>query len=105
LDFKIKSDEIWYFHDGNTVKLFCLEGKNIISQKLGLNPENDESPQILKRKETFFGAKSEGEYNYSLVSCSVSPGFDFSDFELLSEEKFVSEYRNPEEFADMLSRT
>jgi len=32
------------------------------------------------------------DYNYSLVGCTVSPGFDFSDFELASRAQCLQQY-------------
>ncbi len=89
---KIQSDEIWHFYMGDPLELYVInrEGKLTI-QKLGLDLNNDEKPQIMIKKDCWFAAKISGE-DYTLVGCSVSPGFDFNDFMLAKREKLVDEY-------------
>lgn len=82
---RIKSDEIWYFHDGGAVfvhvlhpngryELICL-GKN-----LGANQQL----QACVPAGSWFAAECDvtDEIGFALVSCAVAPGFDFSDFEM-----------------------
>lgn len=78
---KIKSDEIWHFHVGNSLKLYMIspEGELII-KKLGLDLDNDEYPQVVVPHGYYFAAKTEGEF--TLCACTVAPGFDFHDFEM-----------------------
>jgi uncharacterized protein len=38
-----------------------------------------------------------------LVSCVVSPGFDFKDFELFSHEQLLKDFPNEEEIIDLLT--
>lgn len=80
---RIKSDEIWYFHDGQSLEIIELdiEGNEIITL-LGKNISRGERLQHVVPANTWFGARLAEGSEYCLVGCQVSPGFDFRDFEL-----------------------
>jgi uncharacterized protein len=80
---RIKSDEIWYFHDGQTLEILeWNEQDDIRIIRLGKNIENGEVLQHVVPANTWFGARLPEGSEFCLVGCSVSPGFDFTDFEL-----------------------
>jgi predicted cupin superfamily sugar epimerase len=80
---RIKSDEIWYFHDGQSLEIleWNKEGKVHIT-RLGNDVSRGEVLQHVVPANTWFGARLPEESDYCLVGCAVSPGFDFTDFEL-----------------------
>jgi len=80
---RIKSDEIWYHHDGGTLHIIELDanGKEIIT-KLGKNIAKGEVLQHVVKAGTWFGARLPEETEFVLAGCQVSPGFDFRDFEM-----------------------
>lgn len=80
---RIKQDEIWHFYDGATIHLHMIskEGKYSF-QKIGTNFEQDETPQYVVKGGTWFAAEVIEQNSYALIGCTVSPGFDFEDFEL-----------------------
>jgi predicted cupin superfamily sugar epimerase len=80
---RIKSDELWYFHDGQTLEIIELdeEGNEKIT-KLGKNLLKGETLQHVVPAGTWFGARLATDSEFCLVGCQVSPGFDFRDFEL-----------------------
>ena len=80
---RIKSDEIWYFHDGQTLEIIEVdsEGKEMVT-RLGKDLANGEVLQHVVPANTWFGARLAPESEFCLVGCQVSPGFDFKDFEL-----------------------
>lgn len=83
---RIKSDEIWHFHDGWALSVHTLdEVKGHQIQKVGLDLSKGEKPHFLVPANTIFGSSLDAENAYSLVSCVVLPGFDFADFELFTE--------------------
>jgi uncharacterized protein len=84
---RIKSDEMWYFHAGSALSVHTLSKENGHQiHKVGLNLEKGETPQLLVPANTIFGSSLDEENAFSLVSCTVSPGFDFADFELFTAE-------------------
>ena len=89
---RLNSDEIWYYHSGSSMVLYIIgvDGK-LRQEKLGLDIEHGEQPQILAKKGEIFGALMEGT-GYSLVSCMVSPEFRYEDFEILERSVLVEKY-------------
>lgn len=91
---RIKSDEIWYFHEGANLSIHTLDDNGHNIHKLGLYSEGGFLPQILIPKNTIFGATLDQKDTYVLVSCSVAPGFDFEDFELMEKSELLSKFPN-----------
>jgi predicted cupin superfamily sugar epimerase len=87
---RIKSDEIWFFHEGNNLSIHTLNQNGHVIHKLGLHSEDGFLPQILIPKNTIFGAELNDENSYVLVSCTVAPGFDFQDFELMEQSELLN---------------
>ena len=76
----LRSDETWYFHSGNPLELHSFSDGEYESAKLGCRLTIGEVPQVTLPAGTVFGANPTGNEEWSLVSCSVSPGFDDADF-------------------------
>lgn len=89
---RIKSDELWYFHAGSSLTIYCLKDTGHTEIIIGSNPERGESFQAVIPANTWFGAKVNQPDSYTLVSCSVAPGFDFNDFELAERKKLLTSY-------------
>lgn len=88
---KIKSDELWHFYDGDPISIHVIDEEgNLTTHKLGLSPENDILPQVTIFANQWFAAESMGDY--SLVGCTVSPGFDFDDFEIADIDTLKNSY-------------
>lgn len=76
---RVFHDEIWNFYGGAPLKLIEFDGNKINEIIIG---ENDYFRVI--KGGIFQAAESTGEY--TLVGCSVAPGFDFKDFSFLTDE-------------------
>lgn len=100
---RLKSDEIWYYHDGQplTIAVIDKEG-NYSSHQLGLNFEAGERPQILVPAGSIFGSYT--EKGYSLVSCMVSYGFEYRDFELFKRSELITAFPQHEKIIRKLTR-
>ena len=102
---RIKSDEIWYYHGGSPLIVHSIdENGNYITQKVGINLKNNEIPQYLVPKNTIFGSTVLEENSFSLVSCSVSPGFDFNDFELFKRDDLMGQFPEHTEIISRLTQ-
>ena len=78
-------DEILHIYDGDPLKIYMSKDKKEISTVLlGKNINNKEYLHYIVKSETWFGMKSTG--SWSLIGCSVSPAFDYKDFELASKD-------------------
>lgn len=101
---RLTHDELWYYHDGDAITIHCIEenGK-YYAQKLGRNIENGEVFQFKVPKGTIFASEVNVKDSFCLVSCVVSPGFDYHDFELLKREELLKAYPNYAEIIKRLS--
>lgn len=89
---RIQSDELWFFHQGQPMEINIIHDSQLITIHLGNDLENGEVPQAIIPANCWFAASVKNATGYSLVSCTVAPGFDFSDFELANREGLVQQY-------------
>jgi predicted cupin superfamily sugar epimerase len=88
---RIRQDEMWHFYDGSPLKLHVIsETGKYSTQILGRNLDNGELPQIVISGGNWFAATVVDADSYTLTGCTVSPGFDFTDFELAHREELIS---------------
>lgn len=89
---RIKSDELWFWHEGSSLSIHLLGENGHEILKLGPVGEAETFPQHLVGTNTIFGSSVDQPDSYSLVSCVVAPGFDFRDFELFSFKTLILQF-------------
>lgn len=90
---KINQDEIWHFYDGSPIKIHMISEIGAYSNVIvGNNLKNGERPQFVVSGGYWFAAQVINNDNFTLVGCTVSPGFDFRDFELPSRKTLISKF-------------
>lgn len=90
---RIKSDELWHHYSGSSVKIIIINSVGSIEEKiLGKDVIANESFQVVIPAGVWFCAELTDKKSFALVGCTVSPGFDFEDFELGSKVKLTEEY-------------
>lgn len=95
---KIASDELWHFYYGDPLEVFEIDQAGILTvHRLGNNPESGQVFQCCIKAGSWFGSKVADNGTYSLVGCTVAPGFDFADFELANRETLIKEFPLHEE--------
>jgi predicted cupin superfamily sugar epimerase len=79
---RVDATEIWHFHSGAPLALRVAIGERdeIDDHVLGPDVEAGERPQVTIPPFAWQSAESTGEW--TLVSCTVTPGFEFDGFEL-----------------------
>lgn len=89
----IQQDEIWHFYEGSalTIHIFNPNGA-YTSAKLGRDIEAGESFQAVVRAGSWFAAAVNDTQAFSLVGCSVAPGFDFADFKMADRRHLIKLY-------------
>lgn len=88
---RIQSDEQWHFYAGSPLSVFIIHPNGILENLvIGSNPEKGEVFQGVVKAGCWFGSMV--EEGYALVGCTVSPGFDFADFELGKREELLHQY-------------
>ncbi len=90
---RIKSDELWHFHSGGPLRVSALApGGGLETFLLGPDPARGHLPQAAVPAGRWFGAAPEKGAGYSLAACTVSPGFDFRDFELGGRDALLKKF-------------
>ena len=102
---RIKSDELWHFYDGSAVKIYVIEEDGVMRYtSLGSNLEEGEALQAVIKKNSWFAAELKDKNSFSLIGCTVSPGFDFDDFELGSRESLLKQFPDYSEVIKKLTK-
>lgn len=84
---RIASDETWHFYDGDTLSIYEINADGqLLRHQLGRNLAEGEHFQLTIPAGSWFGSRCEVKDGFSLVGCTVAPGFDFADFELANKE-------------------
>lgn len=103
---RLVHDEIWYFHDGVAITIHCFSPEgNYYQVKLGKNITKGEVFQFKVPKNTIFGSEVTATDSFALVSCMVSPGFDFRDFELISRKSLIKDFPSQSEIITRLTKS
>jgi len=79
----VEADEIWHFYEGAPLELFAYdpEARALARHVLGSTSEGHERVAVI-RNGIWQAARSLGDF--SLVGCSVGPGFEFEDFRFVA---------------------
>jgi predicted cupin superfamily sugar epimerase len=102
---RIASDEMWHFYDGNPLHIYEIDPSgNLTIHKLGLNIHLGEYPQLVITAGNWFASRVAGEQSFTLVGCTVAPGFDFADFEMGSRKMLLKTYPQHAELIQQLTR-
>ncbi len=81
---RIDAAEVWHWYSGGALLLQTWrEGHSLHRVRLGANLEMGERPQAVVAASEWQSAEPLGAW--TLVGCTVAPGFEFSRFELAPE--------------------
>tara|TARA_R110002050_G_scaffold41242_1_gene100038 strand:+ start:28110 stop:28619 length:510 start_codon:yes stop_codon:yes gene_type:complete len=87
---RIRQDEMWHFYDGEAIDLHVISKDGIYSLvKIGNNFAYGEVPQYVVKAGDWFASEVSVENGYSLAGCTVSPGFEFEDFEMATSKELL----------------
>ena len=102
---RIKQDEMWHYYEGSPLVVHMIDQKgNYSFKKIGLDLEDGQVPQFVVPKGVWFASEVSEPNSYSLVGCTVSPGFDFADFELADKNSLSDEFPDHSKIIQRLSR-
>lgn len=98
---KLSSDEIWHFYDGSEVIIYILSNEGTLNKEiLGRKIDEGSSFQITIPGGNWFAAELKNKNSFALVGCTVSPGFEFEDFELAERDHLVKKFP---EYTDIIA--
>lgn len=103
---RIKSDEMWHFYAGKALEVFVIDPRTrrIHVIRLGNDPEKGETFQAVVPAGAWFGSRPAEGSAYSLVGCTVAPGFDFQDFEMAERDALTDIYPEHSDLIRELTR-
>jgi predicted cupin superfamily sugar epimerase len=97
----INQDEVWHFYAGSSLTIHIIDQNGTYSHaKLGRDIENGESFQKVVTANSLFAAAVDDIKSYSLVGCTVAPGFDFKDIKMPARSKLVERYPQHKEIIE-----
>ena len=77
---RVDAVEVWHYYAGAPLKLRVSDGTSVDEHLLGAELETGQRPQVVVPRQAWQSAVSTGAW--TLVGCTVAPGFQFSGFEL-----------------------
>jgi predicted cupin superfamily sugar epimerase len=106
----IASDELWHFYAGAPLEIVALDSRGDRRDvHLGLALDEGEVPQAVIPAGWLFGSRVRSPRPsdappWSLVGCTVAPGFDFADFELPDRASLIARYPAHRALIESLTR-
>src|SRR5271165_340190 len=102
---RLRSDELWHFYAGGPLVVHVIHPDGAYSEiQVGCDPGAGEVLQAVVKAGCWFASRLRDPKSYALVGCTVSPGFDFEDFELAKREELVRLYPQHRHLIERLTR-
>jgi len=101
----LKSDEIFHHYMGGAVEMLQLFANGSSSRVvIGKDLEAGERPQCVVRTGVWQGSRLLKAEGWALLGCTVSPGFEFEDYEDAAAEELVARWPGEAEMIRRLTR-
>ena len=102
---RIKCDETWHFYDGDMLEVFVIDEQGAMRViSLGREVGQGQVYQATVRRGQWFASRCKVKEGFSLVGCTVSPGFNFEDFELADRALLLQQYPQHSKHIQALTR-
>lgn len=102
---RVASDEIFHFYIGDPVEMLQLwpdgSGKLVL---IGADIERGMAPQVVVPRGVWQGSRLAEGGKFALLGCTVSPGFEFADYENGSRHVLSQAYPEFRHFICALTR-
>ena len=90
---RLKSDEIFHFYAGDAVEMLQLHaGGTGTVARIGNDLASGERPQIIAPRNVWQGSHLAPGGQWALLGCTVSPGFEFEDYDAATREELCAEW-------------
>jgi len=81
---RIKSDELWYFHKGEPLFIHIIDEQGVLTS-IELSDTSGVLSAVVEAG-LWFASEIPSCNGFTLVSCVVAPGFEFSEFEMANKQ-------------------
>ena len=78
---RLKSDEVFHFYAGDAVEMLQLRENEGAMVVIGNDLLRGQRPQVVVEREVWQGSRLVEGGQWALLGCTVSPGFEFEDYE------------------------
>jgi len=91
---KINGDEIWHFFIGSSLTIYIFNEKDskLKIVKLGKDLDKGENLQVIINEGNWFAAEVNDKSSFTLVGCTVIPGFEFKNFKLAKKKSLLLKF-------------
>ena len=90
---RIQADEVWHFYAGGSLEVFVINPDATLTViRLGSDLGQGEVFQAIVPAGCWFGSRPAPGSDFSLVGCTVAPGFDFADFEMANRTELLARF-------------
>jgi predicted cupin superfamily sugar epimerase len=97
---RIKSDEMWHFYSGDSIAIVEITEEGSVKETI-LDKTN---LQYVVPANRWFGAYLPNGSKYALTGCTVSPAFQFIDFEMADKNYMLKTYPKAKNIIERLNR-
>jgi hypothetical protein len=102
---RLHSDEMWHFYHGAPFLVVDIAPDGTLTEhRLGLHPQCGELPQIVVPRGHWFAARITTRRGYTLLGCTVAPGFDFADFEMADRQELGAKFPHHKKLISELTK-
>ena len=101
---RIASDEVFHFYAGDPVMMVQLTKRGAETIVLGPDLPAGQRPQVVVPGNVWQGLHLCEGGRFVLLGCTVSPGFDFADFEMGRRDELLSAFPNEAEIIGRLTQ-
>jgi predicted cupin superfamily sugar epimerase len=79
---RLRSDEVFHFYAGDAVEMLQLKANGLGERVvIGSDLARGQRPQVVVGRGVWQGSRLVGGGRWALLGCTVSPGFEFEDYE------------------------
>ncbi len=89
---RLSTDEIWHFYDGCPMVIHELNRDGTYKYTIFGKDCPEPCFQYLIKAGTWFAATPLLEDSFTLIGCTLSPGFDFQDFEIAERAYLIETF-------------
>ena len=96
---------MWNFFERDPLTIHILGPHGaLIEKRLGRNIDEGESFQVAIEAGYWFAAEQRGPEQFTLVGCTVAPGFEYEDMEIAGRAELQARYPQHREVTEKLTR-